>query len=155
MFDPHGEGIGAEFYMNVSDESCAMAGFLKDDSTVAWWEKQSQAAQDALLVDPQVIYVVVQQMHAWFRKQRGIFVWSQGSNFDEPLWSHIARRLGQSVPWKFYDVRDTRTAYDISGFNPRSIKRGGNHHNALDDARHQALCVQRSYAKINRERESA
>lgn len=150
LFDPHSDQIGPDtFYMNVSDESCVMAGFVVDEETVKWWEAQSQAAQDALLVDPVGIYVVVQQFHAWFKKNRGVFLWSQGANFDEVIWSTITRRLGQRVPWKFYDVRDTRTVYDVCGFDPRSIRRQGTYHNALDDARHQAVCVQKSYAKVN------
>ncbi len=148
-FDPYGNSTGAEFYMNVSDESCAIAGFLRDDGTVEWWERQSQEARDALLVDPVGIYVVVQQFHQWFRTNKGVFLWSQGANFDEVIWSAIARRLGQAPPWKFYDVRDTRTAYDMARFNARTIRRAGTYHNALDDAKHQVTCVQMSYAKVH------
>jgi len=149
-FDPHTSDIGDEYYCNVSDESCAMAGLFVQDDTAAWWEKQTQAARDALLVDPKGIYQVVQDFHAWFRRQRGVFIWSHGANFDEPLWSAVAHKLGQRVPWKFWDSRCTRTAYDVASFDPRTIRRNGTYHNALDDARHQARCVQAAYAKAGR-----
>lgn len=148
MFDPHSDQIGAEFYMNVSDESCAMAGLFVQDDTAAWWDKQTQAARDALMVDPKGIYVVVQQFHEWFRKNRGVFVWGHGGNFDEPLWSAVAHKLGQRTPWKFWDARCTRSVYDVAGFDPRTVRRVGTYHNSLDDARHQAICVQKAYAKV-------
>jgi hypothetical protein len=148
VFDPFSRDIGDEFYSNVSDESCVMAGLHVEDGTRDWWEKQSKQAQDALLVDPAGIYVVVQQFHQWFRKQRGVFIWSQGANFDVVIWDAVAHRLGQRPPWKFYDVRDTRTAYEMARFDPRTVRRSGTYHNALDDARHQAECVQRAYARL-------
>jgi hypothetical protein len=147
MFDPISGSIGNEFYANVSDESCVMAGLFVQDDTAAWWDRQSQDAQDALLVDPKGIYVVVQMFHQWFRKNKGVFIWSQGANFDEVIWSAIAHKLGQRPPWKFYDVRDTRTAYEIAGFDARTVKRAGTYHNALDDARHQAYCVSQAFGK--------
>jgi hypothetical protein len=151
MFDPYSDEMGAEFYCNVSDESCVMAGLFVQDETAEWWEKQSQEAQDALAMDQQGIYVVVQMFHQWFRKNHGVFLWAQGSNFDEVIWSAIAHKLGQRPPWKFFDVRDTRTAYDLANFNHYSVKRSGTYHNALDDAKHQAICVSRAYAKVHGE----
>ncbi len=71
-----------------------------------------------------------------------IYVWSHGANFDEPLWTAAAAAVGQGVPWKFWNVRCTRTAFDLRNFDPKSIAREGTHHNALDDAKHQARCVQ-------------
>lgn len=148
VFDPHSSKMGAEFYMNVDDASCTAAGLTKDAGTVAWWAKQSKTARDSLLKDQYPIERVLEQFSSWFRTNRGIFVWSQGSNFDEPLLSHAYRAVKQRSPWKFSDARDTRTAYDISGFNSYAVKREGTYHNALDDAKHQAKCVQMSYAKV-------
>lgn len=79
-----------------------------------------------------------------------MFVWSQGANFDEVLLSCAMRAVKVVPPWKFSDARDTRTAYDIAGFNSYAVKRAGTYHNALDDAKHQARCVQGAYAKIGR-----
>lgn len=150
LFDPHSDEMGAEFYANVLDESCVSAGLVKDESTVAWWGRQSQKAQDSLKKDQEPIADVVAMFHHWFRLNRAIFVWSQGGNFDEPLWSAACRSIGVKVPWKFWDARCTRTAYDMGGFNPFTIKRQGTYHNALDDARHQARCVQAAYKNRRR-----
>jgi hypothetical protein len=128
-FDPHTDQIGEKFYANIADESCVEVGLIKDASTVAWWGRQTKQAQDSLLV--------------------GVFVWSQGANFDQPLWEAAVRPLGMRTPWKFTDSRCTRTAYDMGGFNPYVMKRAGTHHNALDDAIHQAKCVQGAYRKRN------
>lgn len=149
MFDPHSMEIGSEFYANVSDASCEVAGLHRDQSTVDWWKKQSQQARDALTADQRTLTEVVASFDDWWRKNRAIFVWSQGANFDEPIWSAACHAIGRKTPWRFYDSRCTRTVYDAAGFDPRSVRRAGTHHNALSDAKHQALCVQKSYAKIN------
>lgn len=147
-FDPHGEGIGETFYANICDKSCEAVGLVKDADTVSWWSKQTKQAQDSLTFDQRPLEDVVKDFHIWFRKVRGIFVWSQGANFDQPLWEAAACAVGQTVPWKFWNSRCTRTAYDIGSFDPRSIRRSGVAHNALNDAIHQSHCVQAAYRNI-------
>lgn len=153
MFDPHGEGTGAEFYMNVSDASCREAGLHIDDGTVEWWKKQSQQARDALIKDQFTLTEIAVKFDDWWRTNRGVFVWSHGANFDEPIWSAAMYAVGRRVPWKYVDSRCTRTAYDVCGFNNYSVKRSGTYHNALDDAKHQAVCVQRAYANARIDKE--
>lgn len=155
MFDPHGDEMGAEFYMNVNAQSCQEKGLPMEEATVEWWRRQSQQAQDALAENQRPIVDVVVTFHQWFRRNGGIFVWSQGGNFDEPLWSAVCRAVGLQPPWKFWDTRCTRTAYDMGGFDPRSIRRQGTYHNALDDARHQARCVQAAYRNVEVRRRNA
>lgn len=62
-------------------------------------------------------------------------------DFDIPIWGHAMAAIGERPPWEFWAGRDTRTVYDIAGFNPKSIKRAGTYHNALDDAKHQVKCL--------------
>jgi hypothetical protein len=148
-FDPFGDGTVDEFYANISDESCAAANLTKDPSTIAWWARQSEAAQKSLLKDQQPIEKVVRDFRQWFIANKGLWVWSQGSNFDVVLWEAAHERVNVVVPWKFWDARDTRTAYEIGRLNTRTIKRAGTYHNALDDAKHQAKCVQLAYKRIS------
>jgi hypothetical protein len=148
MFDPISGEMGADFYTNVDDASCLKAGLMMDGSTVDWWSKQSQQARDSLLTDQVSIKDALLSFNKWVRDNRGMFVWSQGANFDEPIITAAMRAVNVPVPWKFWDVRDTRTAYDMARFSARSVKRTGTYHNALDDAHHQARCVILAYGKL-------
>lgn len=69
-------------------------------------------------------------------------IWCQGANFDEPIIRAAIEKLGGTVPWKFWNVRDTRTVYDLCGFDPKRVPRQGTYHNSLDDAKHQVTCIQ-------------
>ena len=150
-FDPRGTELGDTFYCNVSRESCEAAGLTIDPSTEAWWAKQGEKAQAALIPDQRPVREAVHEFRDWFlKKDRGMFFWSQGAGFDEPIISSVMEACGMTPPWKFWDVRDTRTAYDICGFSPFSVNRVGTAHHALHDARHQAICVQRAHANLKR-----
>lgn len=142
IFDPRGEGTGAEFYHNIDRESCERIGLTLDQSTVDWWARQSREAQESLLKNPQPIGVVIMEFHRWFAKNGGEHIWCQGANFDSVLWEAACAAAQIRVPWKFWNVRDTRTVYEMFRFDTKSIERGGTYHNALDDAKHQAKCVQ-------------
>ena len=147
-FDPYGTSTGEEFYMNISRESCLSLDLHVDPDTEAWWKKQSLEAQRSLERDQQHIDLVVDAFHNWFKKSRGLWIWGQGSNFDPVLWEAVAHRLKKPVPWKFWDTRDTRTAYEMAKLDTRTIRRKGTYHNALDDAKHQALCVQVAFSRV-------
>lgn len=136
------------FYRNVQRMSCWSAGLTVDQSTIDWWRTQTEAARAALETDAKPLREVAEDFHAWFRALHVRYIWSQGGNFDEPLWSAVARGVGLTVPWKFYDCRCTRTIYHVAGLDPRTIKREGDAHNALHDAVYQVACVQRAYAMI-------
>lgn len=149
-FEPRGEGIvGEGYYANIDRKSCEEKGLTVDASTEAWWAKQSKEAQDSLLQDQKHIRDVVAGFHQWFSVNRGEQIWCQGANFDSVLWEAVVAACGFRVPWKFWNVRDTRTVYEMCRFNPESVKRPGTYHNALDDAKHQVLCVQAALRNLN------
>lgn len=135
--------VGSTFYRNITRQSCEAAGLTVDPSTEAWWAKQSKEAQDALLVDQRPLGGVIDEFHDWFRANDGVQVWCQGANFDAVLWEAAikARLPSAQTVWKFWNVRDTRTVYEIAGFNDKAVSRPGTYHNALDDSLHQIKCV--------------
>lgn len=53
------------------------------------------------------------------------------------------------LPWEFHKTRDTRTVYDVCGFDYKSIPFDGEPHNALHDAVHQVKLVQAALRKRN------
>lgn len=147
-FDPETGALGDEFYCNISEHSCKKLKMHKSDDTVAWWAKPENALANKQLAEGQKpIEEVLMAFEKFWRTARGKWFWSQGANFDEPLlaWAFYAAEIKQ--PWKFYEAQDTRTAYRMGGFNPYSIKRAGTYHNALDDCKHQVVCVSMAHKK--------
>lgn len=150
QFDPYSNRSGgASFYANISKESCVEAGLLIDKSTEEWWGLPKNAgAQETLEKNQHSLRDVMMDYCAWFRDNKLMFTWSQGANFDQPILEAALAACGIEPPWKFWDSRCTRTAYGMAAFNPRTIRRVGTHHNALDDADHQILCVQAAHKKL-------
>jgi hypothetical protein len=150
VFNPNTGRMGASYYANISDESCRAAGLKVDPGTQKWWASQSKEAQDSLLDNQKPLAPVIVEFHRWFRAQNGRYAWCQGAGFDAPLWEAAAAAVRCPIPWKFWDVRDTRTAYDLANFDPKSLKREGTYHNALDDAKHQVACVVAAISNIHK-----
>ena len=71
--------------------------------------------------------------------------WSHGATFDLVIIEDVLRQLGKPVPWNFWQLRDTRTIFDL-GLDPDMPK--GGLHNALEDAIRQAVGVQNIYRKL-------
>jgi len=69
-------------------------------------------------------------------------VWSNGSCFDIIICEHVFRKINRAVPWKFWEVRDVRTAFDL-GINPQRPPVTAHH--ALEDAWNQAVGIQNVY----------
>lgn len=151
QFDPYSDRNGEMFYANITKESCLDVGLVVDESTERWWSDQGEAAQNVLLVDQRPLREVIQNYLAWFETVGGMFTWSQGANFDQPILDAACNALNigeRDRPWKFWDSRCTRTVYGIASFNPWTVKRKGTHHYALDDCDHQIICVQRSFRAL-------
>jgi hypothetical protein len=72
-------------------------------------------------------------------------VWSHGAGFDVIILEWYFRKIGKAIPWSFWEVRDTRTIFDL-GINPNRppvLK-----HHALEDAWNQAVGVQNVFKTI-------
>lgn len=79
----------------------------------------------------------------WLASEHGpdVKVWGNGADFDNVILGSAYRRLGKSIPWAFYNSRCYRT---VKSLQPGCrIERAGTHHNALDDAKSQALHLMR------------
>jgi len=147
FFNPWTGETGERFYVNINVESCEKLGLTADPKTVQWWSEQSQEAKEGLKINQFEVSLAVMFFIQWFNKNKGEEVWCQGAGFDAPILEHIIEKLGYETPWKFWNVRDTRTVYSLFSFNPNSIKREGTYHNALDDSLHQVKCVYNAIKK--------
>lgn len=145
MFDR--SQTGPEFYLNIG--SCPTE-LTRDEATVTWWSRQSEAAQAAFLSpEPVPLDQAVVLFGDWFREKGAEFVWCHGATFDVPVWEAAANSVLRKVPWKYWNVRDTRTLYAVANFDPTEVTFAGAKHNALDDAKHQARCVQAACSRVH------
>ncbi len=138
---------GRTCYANISRASCDALGLKIDPNTERWWSEQSAEARAALEVDPKPIRDVVESFNAWFAKVGGVYLWCHGAAFDAVLYEAACVALRVPLPWKFYNVRDTRTVLDLFDFDLRELHRDGTHHDALDDARFQVRAITEALKK--------
>lgn len=148
-FDPFGEDIAIQkcekFYVKVDLDSCDALGCTVSQATLDWWAQQSQAAQDEAFSPNDRIPITdaLNQLYkfCWGAKR----VWSHGAGFDVVICEHLFRKIGKAVPWSFWEVRDTRTLFDL-GIDPKRppvLK-----HHALEDAWNQAVGVQNVFKTL-------
>lgn len=130
-------GLGEEFYLTIDAESCKAAGLRAQKSTLEWWAKQSPEAREAAFKGEFSLNVALTKFSMWMPPLDDAVVWGNGANFDNALLAAAYRAMKMDTPWKFWNDRCYRT---ISAMFLRSrVERVGTHHNALDDAKTQAL----------------
>lgn len=151
-FDPKDsdpEAIGNKFYMTVRQEPQIDRGMHVDSETYQWWMKQNAEAWEAATRDPSDPKDVVDRFYDFWFDGGGVYPWSHGASFDLPIIEWLFRAMKRSrSPWRFHNQRDTRTVLHMAKCNTKSIKREGTHHNALDDAVHQARLMKHAVSKI-------
>lgn len=148
-FDPFGDDVKEpcceKFYVKVDIDSCDRLGCTVSQSTLDWWSNQSKEAQEEAF-NPEGRIDITDAMtqlykFCWGAKR----VWSHGAGFDVIICENLFRKIGKAIPWSFWEVRDTRTLFDL-GINPQRppvLK-----HHALEDAWNQAVGVQNVFKTI-------
>ena len=146
-FDPNSTKIYDEFYRRVELESLDPLDTYIDDATLEWWSKQDQAAQDEAF-DPEGREPIQNVLGDFYKFCMGSSrFWSHGAAFDIVILEYYFRKINKPFPWNFWDVRDTRTLFDL-GMDPEMPQ--ANKHNALEDAKRQAIGVQNMFKKLGR-----
>ena len=144
-FDPFSNTIIDELYLKVNLEDQEKLGRTIDPGTLDWWSKQHPEILEEALSDGGRISLndAVDQLHKflWGCKR----FWSHGSVFDLMILENLYRQIKKPLPWDFWDLRDTRTVFDL-GHDPEMPQ--NSKHNALQDAIRQAIGVQNVYRKL-------
>lgn len=133
-------GIVEEFYKTCNFQSAVDSGAVIDPSTVMWWLRQDATARGALsdCQDSAISLTMALQSFVTFVGPSLLLngVWGNGATFDNVIIHQSCKRLGLES-WPFWLDKCYRT---VKGAYPAvKIERVGTHHNALDDAKSQAL----------------
>lgn len=134
------EGLGKEFYLPLTTHD--QEGLHEDPETVRWWQRQTPEARK-VFDDPAKKHFVAGlcEFDAWVREQgfkRSILIWGNGADFDNAILQVAFDVAGVALPWEYWNNRCYRTLKNLPGA-PKLAKREGTYHNALDDAKTQAL----------------
>jgi hypothetical protein len=133
------DGLGREFYMPVNLESAVAAGLTMDASTVLWWMGQKAEARDAAIAAGKhghPLDYALRELTDWLPERPE--VWGNGATFDNVILTNAYKAIGMERPWPYWADRCYRTLknlYPTAAIPPRA----GTHHQALDDAKFQAL----------------
>jgi len=145
-FNPYGNGYGDKIYFKIDLDDQDKLNREIDPNTLEWWGKQDPAIMEEAFSEEGRIPLVdaMDQFHKFARGCSAF--WSHGATFDLVIIENIYRQLGKNLPWQYWQLRDTRTLFDL-GFNPDMPQ--GSKHDALQDAIRQSVGVQNIYAKMN------
>jgi len=155
-FDPiNTDSLGEEFYAVLEVETQLDKGRTRDDSTVAWWQKQSLEARSAAFDNPnrRDTAEVLSEFYDFLADDFAFdcFIWGNGADFDNTIVRSLFESYGYTeLPWQFWNNRCFRTMKgEFKTIAPTPQFEGIPHH-ALHDAKHQARWLQQIMAKINR-----
>lgn len=144
-FNPWGNGYGDKIYFKIDLDDQDRLGRAIDPLTLDWWSKQDPAImEEAFSPNDRIsLEAAMDQFHkfAWGCD----CFWSHGATFDLVILENILRQMGRPLPWNYWQLRDTRTLFDL-GYDPDMPQ--GSKHDALQDAIRQAVGVQNIYAKM-------
>lgn len=135
------------FYRRIEIESCIAKGLVVSPDTEEWWRSQNSEARHEAMEHKDRIPLVqaLKEFSTWFLGSKN--VWSHGATFDCVILEHAYRACGLDVPWMFWDARDTRTLYDVSGVVLKDFAVKVQHH-ALYDAYRQVLAALESLRRL-------
>lgn len=143
-FDAESGKLGPEFYTVVKMASCEEYGLRTDPDTVAWWAKQNLEAQKVLKQaraarGNKTLDKALTEFNCYLAQfgPKAVRVWGNGSDFDNAILINCYAATELTAGWEFWNNRCFRT---LKGMAPSiKVDRTGTYHNALDDAKTQAL----------------
>ncbi len=130
------ETITDHFYTTISIESSLKVNRLIDASTIEWWMLQDDKAR-ALFSDPNKLdlYYALLNLKTWLGSYP--IIWGYGASFDNVILENAYKVLNIETPWFYKNslcYRTLSTIYPNIKFIFEGVK-----HNALDDAKTQAV----------------
>ena len=135
----------------LRDEQIAM-GRTVNKETVAWWKGQDADAKRIFKqANVESTDEALNKLTAFLTHgDINLLIWGNGSDFDNTIVSSLYEAFGMEAPWKFWNNRCFRTFKGEHGHITRPPKFDGVKHDAVDDARQQALYLQAIYTELQK-----
>ena len=124
------------FYERVDPNSQIKYNLDIDANTFKWWLQQSDDARKELTLPGQPIEAVLNWFAEW-AFEVNVRVWGNGATMDNVILSNAYHKVGIPRPWSYKDDMCYRTIKNL--YPDMKIEQNGVYHNALDDAKSQAI----------------
>jgi hypothetical protein len=120
------------FYRRIQITSCEEVGLTTEQDTINWWHKQDKQVFYETIENPDRVPIkqALIDFSEWFGDSK--IVWANSPNFDCVMVEDAMNRCGLQVPWKFWNLRDCRTIFDIGGVRLKDFN-NKQCHNAIQD----------------------
>jgi exodeoxyribonuclease VIII len=143
-FDPFGLGYyDRHYYAKVTLESQEDRAI--DNGTIEWWATQPAHAREEAFGEQDRIPLdqALDELGRliWHSKM----IWAQGPTYDCNILEHAYKSYGKALPWKYYQVRDSRTVFSLWPELPIPPTS----HHALEDCRRQIGMLQDTLRYLN------
>lgn len=163
QFFPERQELGDEFYGVIDVESCLARYLREEPDTLAFWDRQSEEARQALeharSGDASNIVEVLDEFNSFLKRcgnATSIRLYGNGADFDNPILRVMYDAAGvkpfMSGPAAYGGrcYRTLKNLHELFGDNFAAPKlvRQGTYHNALDDAKSQAHHLMDIVARI-------
>lgn len=136
-----------KFSVNIDPADCRNYGLVSDKETIDWWKNQSNDALAAFTTDQITLDEALYKLSAFIGTEyRDMVVWANGCAFDIPILEWAYRAVQRKTPWKFWNIRDTRTIFKVCDIDMRTYERVGVYHNAVDDCLTQIKALKQALA---------
>ena|SRR5271165_1644686 len=155
MFNTDRVFHGSEFYTVLNTDSCTSSGLVVNQGTMDWWKSQSPEAFQVLSAanfhntSDQLQFGLGKFSH-YLEQFDPVGIWGNGSDFDNAFLAVAYRKAGLPPPWSHKKNRCFRTLKALVGDSAVKPNTQGTHHNALDDARYQAVYAVSMFKVLDR-----
>lgn len=156
-FDPWSKEVNYSFHMGVTLESALKYGRV-DASTLEWWltnpdleDARYSLAKLAKEDLDNVLFGFAEWVRSVSNGENARAIWGNGAVFDNVVLSNAYTAVGYDKPWNYRADRCFRTLRALAPrVKPPTIA-GGVAHDALYDARLQAMWLQKIVKKLKLE----
>ncbi len=143
------------FYSPVSLHQSLLNGFHIEQSTLAFWEKNSRNEHSYNMLahaaaHTEDITLTLERFIKFLKRFKVRRVWARSPVFDCVILREAMNKMGLTSPINAFHERDVRTVTDMADIDIRVLPEGSMKHHALHDAATEAMHIQH-YNRVKRE----
>lgn len=134
------------FYVRINQDSCEKLKMDINKDTLEWWNLQSEESRHEAFTNKDRINIKDALILLSKFLENSKYIWSHSPNFDCIILENAYRLCNLEIPWKFYNLRDTRTLYDLGNVFLKNTT--NNKHHSLYDCYNQILTLKKAFKNL-------